>query len=507
MKSSLDTPLETCAILCAAVRRTFQFIWLIALGAFILTFANASILDAAPTESAAAIAAGRMHTCVLTTAGGVMCWGRNNHGQLGDGTTTNRDVPAYVSGLSSGVTTIAVGQFHSCAVVGGGVKCWGFNSYGELGDGTSASRHTPVDVLVNPGGTPLTGIMAIDAGAYHTCALTSGGGVKCWGLGTSGQLGDGSNANRYNPVDVSGLGSGGSALSVENYHSCAVANGSAKCWGYNVYGQLGDGTTAAASTPVNVHGLTSNVTAISAGYDHTCAVVNGGAKCWGWNIFGQLGDGTKTDRLTPTAVSGLTSGLAAISAGYYHTCAPISGGAKCWGAGIALGNGNQESLTPSDVLAEGGGTLSGISAVSAGEAHACAVMTNGGAKCWGSNYYGQIGDGGPFSVRYFPVDVLGFGAPACTTAPDKPTLLAPKYNGSTSKTRPTLKWNTATCADTYTVTVKDAATGKNADKATGLTALQHKTKTLTRGKIYKWFVQACNAIGCTKSATWRFTVQ
>jgi len=356
------------------------------------------------TSGVSAISAGASHTCALTSGGGAKCWGHNGRGQLGDGSTTQHLSAVDVTGLTSGVSALSAGPSHTCALTsGGGVKCWGFNVYGQVGDGTTADRLTAVDV------TGLTsGASAVAAGSWHSCALTSVGRVKCWGDITFGQLGDGTSEHRATAVDVLGLGPGASAIAAGYMHTCAlIGGGGVRCWGRNDYGQVGDGTTAWRLTAVDVVGLASGVAAIAAGDYHTCAPTSAGdVRCWGWNEYRQLGDGSAMDRLTPVAVVGLPSGTRALAAGQAHTCALTSGGGvKCWGENAwgQLGDGTTtERATPVDVV----GLTSGVTAIAAGQAHTCALTSGGGVKCWGWNGLGQLGDGTTNDQRT-AVDVSG----------------------------------------------------------------------------------------------------
>jgi alpha-tubulin suppressor-like RCC1 family protein len=357
-------------------------------------------------ETGTPLAAGGDHTCALTVSGSVECWGGNSSGQLGDGSTTNRLTPVGVSGLTSGVQAISAGYHHTCALTStGDVKCWGGNSSGQLGDGSTTNRLTPVDVV-----GLASGVRAIAAGYYHTCALTISGGVKCWGDNTYGQIGDGTTTNRLVPVDVSGLTSGVQAIAAGGTHTCAVTtSGGVKCWGRNWDGQLGDGTTTSRTTPVDVSGLTTGVVALAAGNFHTCALsTSGGVKCWGRNGSGQVGDGTMYNvRLTPVDVIGLTAGAQTIAAGGYHTCAiTAAGGDQCWGRNDSgqIGNGTTTSqAVPVDVV----GLASGVVAITAGLNHTCALTSVGSAKCWGKNDNGQLGDG-TTTDRLTPVEVVGW---------------------------------------------------------------------------------------------------
>ncbi len=291
---------------------------------------------------------------------------------------------------------ISAGGGHTCALsTEGGVTCWGYNYHGQLGDGTTTNSSTPVDVSGLS-----SGVTQISAGTLQTCALTTGGGVKCWGYP----------GDSLTPVDVPGLSSGVTQISAGYLHTCVVTTGGgAKCWGFNLYGALGDGTTTNSSTPVDVSGLSSGVAQISTGQFHTCALMTGGAvKCWGYNLFGQLGDGTRKDRLIPVDVSGLSSGVAELDAGESHTCAVTIGGrAKCWGSNYRgqVGDGTRtDRRTPVDVV----GLTSGVAQVSTGH-HSCALTTGGGVRCWGYNGSGQLGDR-TMTDRPRPVAVSGLAS-------------------------------------------------------------------------------------------------
>jgi alpha-tubulin suppressor-like RCC1 family protein len=253
-------------------------------------------------SGARAIAAGAFHTCALTSAGAVQCWGENSHGELGNGSNTNSGMPVAVSGLSSGFVAIAAGNGHACALSSAGaVQCWGDNQFGQLGNGTNANSRTPIIVSRLPGR-----VVAIAAGAYHTCALTSAGAGLCWGENSHGELGNGTNNHSSTPVAVPDLSGGFAAIAAGKGHACALSSaGAVQCWGDNEFGQLGNGTNNNSRTPVAVSRLSSGIVAIAAGDFHTCALTNtGAAQCWGENTYGALGNGKTANSSTPVAVTG-----------------------------------------------------------------------------------------------------------------------------------------------------------------------------------------------------------
>jgi alpha-tubulin suppressor-like RCC1 family protein len=354
---------------------------------------------------ASAVAAGWKHTCVATGEGEVKCWGNNEHGELGNGTVRSSSVPVDVTGVG-GVVSIVAGWGHTCALTSaGGVKCWGYNKNGELGNGKTANSSTPVDVV---GLT--SGVIAIEAGDDHTCAVLAGGGVKCWGYNEYGQLGDGTTISRNIPVDVGGLIGKVTGVAAGWGHTCALTDaGAVKCWGNDEQGQLGDGmeNQEYRPTPGSVSGLIYGVKAISADGGHTCVLATDGkVKCWGNNKYGQLGDGTAETRRIPVEVAGLGIEPVDIVVGWNTTCVLGSdGGLFCWGWNYygQLGNGIR---TTSTLPVEAGELVYGVTDVALGWGHTCAITDAGGVQCWGWNANGQIGDGST-SDAFLPVDVVG----------------------------------------------------------------------------------------------------
>lgn len=447
--------------------------------------------------------AGYAHACAALSDGTVKCWGYNNKGQLGDTTTNNSATPVVASGISNAID-VKVSGGHSCALLNDGTaKCWGYNHTGQVGNGTTSvpgvSTPTLVSGLTNavkivldeysssgscallndnslqcwgshsrPSfggscitatcavantftaytgindfgigdsvcsvmndntvkcvggnnygslsaddinsvyGTPWAGIRpTIVRGISNIAELTTGGSncarlnngeIKCWGPTSGALLGYGSATGPvYAPVSLPSVAGINNAISVDagGSHNCAVlTDNTVKCWGSNSYGEIGHGGGAGATayTPAVVTGI-NNAAKVNLGYSHSCALLSDSSiKCWGNNQYGQLGNGaTSSFQNTPVVVSGIANAVQ-IDSGNYHTCALLTDNSiKCWGGNFygELGDG---TTTSSSVPVTVAGISNAVS-VKAGGMFTCAILSTGEVKCWGTGTSGQLGDG------------------------------------------------------------------------------------------------------------------
>lgn len=343
-------------------RRLLASVVLVAAG----SFASAAGVGTATAAPAAAVA-GTVHTV-----------GENTLGQQGG------------NGLT-GVVSVAGGRDHALALKPDGtVLGWGDDHNGAVGDGGSAAvQAAPVPVA------GLTGVVAIATGHYHSLALLSDGTARAWGLGSSGQLGNGATVTRRTPVTVTSTGTSPlthiSKLAAGRAHSLAIRDGQLYAWGDNTYGQLGDGTTTNRSRPVPV-ALPVSVTDVAGGRDYTLAVgADGSLWAWGRNDYGQLGTGTKVATSKPVRIA-TPAPVVDVEAGAFFSLARTSTGAVLsWGRDnfgqLGLGTTVQKAK-PTAVPA-----LSGVVGIACGRDHAMALLSDGSVVAWGLNDAGQLGDG------------------------------------------------------------------------------------------------------------------
>jgi alpha-tubulin suppressor-like RCC1 family protein len=360
-------------------------------------------------KKATEVSAGSYHTCALLSSGKIWCWGDNDAGELGNGDSAefgHIDSPTAVEVRRiSTATQVAAGGGHTCALLSNGtVECWGASDKGQLGNGSTYEYGFPAPVEV----TGIQTATQVAVGEAHTCALLTDGRVECWGYNYYGQLGDGSTDDSATPVEAKGI-SNATQVSAGYQFTCALlSDGTVRCWGLNDRGQLGDGTTDDSSTPVEVTGI-STATQVAVGFSHACALLSDGKiECWGLDNSGQLGDGPAPtySTATPVEVKGISTATQ-ITAGGFSTCARLSSGkVECWGSNRygQLGNGSIDEYgisTPVEVKG-----ISTATQVAAGEFHTCALLSGGRVDCWGVNGSGQLGDGTHRSRRT-PVEVAG----------------------------------------------------------------------------------------------------
>ena len=347
--------------------------------------------------------------------GGVQCWGDNEFGQLGNGdcgatnpsTCAYSSVPVAVAGLTSGVTALAVGRGHSCAVQNGQVFCWGYDESGEVGSYSEDIRNPQDGVSYSRWPRPvadITNATAVSVGLNHSCALLADGTVKCWGSNQDGILGDGTGVDNFLPVQVLGL-SGVLSITSGDYHNCAIVGtsfadgGSVYCWGAPYRDQLGQGPhcdqVGQCFNPgghLVQNAAFTNAQSISAGGLHTCALQGGAVYCWGDDVNGELGQMVAAGH-TPQAKSAIASNVTAIAVGPTNSCAIFRGAVNCWGKNDAGQLGDLSAVISGQFYTPAPTPLAGVSGpvddFAIGSDHGC-LMVQGAIKCWGA--YGVNAD-------------------------------------------------------------------------------------------------------------------
>ena len=337
------------------------------------------------------VSAGAGFTCALRRDGAAYCWGDNDHGQLGSGARGASASPVPVA-TSLRFASVSAGWSFACALTTEGQPyCWGNAAADDdvwsVVPGDAIARRVPTAVAGN-----LT-FASLSAGNQHACGVTTAGVVYCWGDNDYGQLGDGTTTARETPVRVA-TDVRFRSVSAGLLHSCGLAtDGRAYCWGGNSWGAVGGGdTTPRHPRPVAVRG-SLRFADVSAGSLYSCGVTTSGAGyCWGFNSFGSLGDGTTKAAAEPRAVAGghhFRRIVGSRTSGHV-TCGVTDDTTLCWGPLTeALGRPDgDESEKPGPII----GSLR-LRAISPGFSHTCGLATSGAVYCWGSDKYGQLGDG------------------------------------------------------------------------------------------------------------------
>lgn len=358
----------------------------------VTTWMPISISD---TDAYSLIETALSHTCGVTAAGALKCWGSNTKGQIGNSKVAQHKLPVVVRATND-ILDLAYSLYypaysHTCGInTLGELYCFGRNGFGELGDGTTTFRTQPLEIDVGVSYSKIS-VARDDNQAEHTCGITTSGVLKCWGWNSFGQLGLGHVTSKSVPFVVDG-GTTYSHISTGGLHSCGITSaGILKCWGYSSYGQVGDTTFSQRNSPVVIDSGTT-YTGLSVSANHSCGITSGGVlKCWGSNQYGQIGDGTAVNRSSPVVVDSGVNYLS-VSTGRNHTCAIRSGAIlKCWGYNfygqIGIGSTVQQNLP---VVVDSGVSYS---SVYASTIHTCGITSAGSVKCWGANGFGNLGDG------------------------------------------------------------------------------------------------------------------
>jgi alpha-tubulin suppressor-like RCC1 family protein len=377
--------------------------------------AESTKVPAAEASPVVGISVGKTHSCALTQAGDVVCWGKGL-----DGTGTDHGPQRIDVGAKA--TAIASGSSHACALTdAGAARCWGLGEWGRLGYGDGESRVAPgTDVDV---GAKIT---ALSAGHGYTCAVTESSALRCWGTGQGGRLGYG-NADAIGddeaPASAGDVDVGGAVRAfAASGHSCAVLDdGSVRCWGFNTQGELGvpmsTGKSVGEKEPASsapAIDLGGNAVDVQNGGSFSCALIDDGSvRCWGFGASGRTGHGN-TDNIgddeAPSTAGPVDIGGKAtqIAVGNSHACALREDGSLvCWGNGARgqLGYGNEDSVGDDEAPASAGAVDVGgkVTEVAAGGDRTCVVLDGGTVRCWGHNR----GEGGGGGLGYDRDDDIG----------------------------------------------------------------------------------------------------
>lgn len=370
---------------------------------------NASLVDSAKAvqvtglSNITQISVGQEFACALNSSKEVHCWGENIAGQIGDQNAPLDVSTAHKISWLEDVTYIAANGYNTCALfTDTTVGCWGQQIWGELGYfHTDYAKSTPQLV------SAITSGSRVHSSNYHSCAIVSGGSIQCWGLGENGKLGNNSSVDQNSPVSVVGLTAAPTDIRVGWQHSCALlSNSTVECWGSDDYGQMGNAglSQMTAGTPVTLSGTP---TQLESGYNHICALLsNSQIECWGYGGAGRLGDGATSNNMLPNLVTGI-SNAQRIGLGSYHSCAILSDETvRCWGKNDMgqLGNGTITSGESLPVTVTG---LGDVAQVAGGFDFTCALLNDGTIQCWGNSDNGVFGMAAVSGVVTTPTVVPG----------------------------------------------------------------------------------------------------